>query len=80
MTPFRHIEANRRNTKAPVLLLKCKQHSRCNAPRHGLATFEAGIIADYDVQSAVERELLLRLASLLWKRACSKFRLSTEGN
>jgi hypothetical protein len=29
--------------------------------------FEAAIIADYDVQSAVERELVLRLASLLWR-------------
>jgi hypothetical protein len=30
--------------------------------------FEAAIIADYDAQSAVERELVLRLASLLWLR------------
>ena len=29
--------------------------------------FEAAIIADYNAQSAVERELLLRLASLLWR-------------
>jgi hypothetical protein len=29
--------------------------------------FEAAIIADYDVQSAVERELVLRLASQLWR-------------
>jgi hypothetical protein len=29
--------------------------------------FEANIIADYDAQSAVERELVLRLASLLWR-------------
>jgi anti-sigma-K factor RskA len=27
--------------------------------------FEAAITADYDVQSAIERELVLRLASLL---------------
>ena len=59
-----------------------KQRSRCNAVRHGLAAetvigaledaedykaFEAAIIADYDVQSAVERELVLRFASLLWR-------------
>jgi hypothetical protein len=59
-----------------------KQRSRCNAIRHGLAAetvigaledaedykaFEAAIIADYDAQSAVERELVLRLASLLWR-------------
>jgi hypothetical protein len=29
--------------------------------------FGAAIIADYDAQSAVERELVLRLASLLWR-------------
>jgi hypothetical protein len=29
--------------------------------------FEATIIADYEAQSAVERELVLRLASLLWR-------------
>jgi hypothetical protein len=29
--------------------------------------FEAAIIADYDAQSAVERELVLRLASVLWR-------------
>src|SRR5947199_3792554 len=59
-----------------------KEKSRCNAVRHGLKAetvigqledaedykaFEAAIIADYDVQSAVERELVLRLASLLWR-------------
>ncbi len=59
-----------------------KQRSRCNGIRHGLTaetvigaledaedyrTFEATIIADYDAQSAVERELVLRLASLLWR-------------
>jgi hypothetical protein len=59
-----------------------KQVSRCNAVRHGLTaetvigaledaedykSFEAAITADYDAQSAVERELVLRLASLLWR-------------
>ena len=59
-----------------------KQRSRCNAICHGLTAetvigaledaedykaFEAAIIADYDAQSAVERELVLRLASLLWR-------------
>ena len=59
-----------------------KQRSRCNAVRHGLTAetvigaledaedykeFEAAIAADYDAQSAVERELVLRLASLLWR-------------
>jgi hypothetical protein len=59
-----------------------KEKSRCNAVRHGLTAetvigvledledykaFEAAVIADYDAQSAVERELVLRLASLLWR-------------
>jgi len=59
-----------------------KQRSRCNSVRHGLTAetvigaledaedykaFETAILADYDVQSAVERELVLRLASLLWR-------------
>jgi hypothetical protein len=59
-----------------------KQASRRNAVRHGLTAetvigaledaedykaFEAAITADYDAQSAVERELVLRLASLLWR-------------
>jgi hypothetical protein len=59
-----------------------KQASRCNAIRHGLTAetvisaledaedykaFELAITADYDAQSAVERELVLRLASLLWR-------------
>jgi hypothetical protein len=59
-----------------------KQVSRCNAVRHGLTaetvivaledaedykSFEAAVAADYDAQSTVERELVLRLASLLWR-------------
>jgi hypothetical protein len=59
-----------------------RQASRCNAVRHGLTAetvigamedaddykaFELAITADYDAQSAVERELVLRLASLLWR-------------
>ena len=59
-----------------------KERSRRNAVRHGLTAetvigvledaedykaFEAAIIADYDAQSAVERELVLRLASALWR-------------
>ena len=34
------------------------------------SAFEAAIIADYDAQSAVERELVLRLASILWRLPC----------
>jgi len=59
-----------------------KQTSRCNAVRHGLTAetvvcaledaedykaFETTITADYDAQSAVERELVLRLAGMLWR-------------
>src|SRR5262249_30569304 len=59
-----------------------KRIARCNAVRHGLTAetvigaledaedykaFEAAITADYDAQSAIERELVLRLASLLWR-------------
>jgi hypothetical protein len=59
-----------------------KKRSRQNAVRHGLtaetvidaledaddyAAFEMAITADYEAQSAVERELVLRLASLLWR-------------
>src|SRR5690348_1403092 len=59
-----------------------KKRSRQNALRHGLtaetviaaledaedyAAFELAVTSDYDAQSAVERELALRLASLLWR-------------
>jgi hypothetical protein len=59
-----------------------KLRSRRNAVRHGLCAetvvetiedtddyrgFEAAIIADYDARTAVERELVLRLASQLWR-------------
>jgi hypothetical protein len=59
-----------------------KHRSRQNAIRHGLCAetvieivediddypgFEAAVIADYDARPAVERELVLRLASLLWR-------------
>src|SRR3954454_1662921 len=32
-----------------------------------IKAFEAAIMADYDAQSAVEQELVLRLASVLWR-------------
>ena len=59
-----------------------KKRSRQNALRHGLtaetvigaledaedyAAFEMAVTSDYDAQTTVERELVLRLASLLWR-------------
>ena len=59
-----------------------KSRSRQNAVRHGLtaetvidaledaadyAAFEMAVTAGFDAQSAVDRELVLRLASLLWR-------------
>jgi hypothetical protein len=59
-----------------------KHRSRRNAVRHGLTAetiievledpadykaFELSVTADFDAQTAVERELVLRLASLLWR-------------
>jgi hypothetical protein len=59
-----------------------KKRSRSNAVRHGLTAetvivgledgedykaFELSVTSDFDVQTAVERELVLRLASLLWR-------------
>jgi hypothetical protein len=72
---------NARNSTGPVTE-EGKKRSRCNAVRHGLTAetvigvledaedykaFEAVIVADYDAQSGVERELVLRLSSLLWR-------------
>jgi hypothetical protein len=73
--------ANARKSTGPTTD-EGKQRSRCNAVRHGLTAetvigaledaedykaFEAAITTDYDAQSTVERELVLRLASLLWR-------------
>jgi len=59
-----------------------KERSRRNAIRHGLTAetvitslediddyqaFEAAVTADYEAETAVERELVLRLASVLWR-------------
>src|SRR3954452_12545789 len=72
---------NARRSTGPVSE-QGKLHSRRNAVRHGLTSetvigaledaedyraFEAAVTADYDAQSAVERELVLRLARLLWR-------------
>src|SRR5436190_7169968 len=72
---------NARRSTGPITE-EGKLRARRNAVRHGLTAetvigaledaedykaFEATVIADYDAQSAVERELVLRLASLLWR-------------
>jgi|SRR5579862_2461768 len=72
---------NARKSTGPITA-EGRLQSRCNAVRHGLTAetvigaledaedyraFEAAVVADYDAQSAVERELVLRLASLLWR-------------
>jgi hypothetical protein len=59
-----------------------KRRASRNAVRHGLTAetvirlledpddyqvFESAVTADYDAETAVERELVLRLASLLWR-------------
>ena len=59
-----------------------KQRSAQNAVRHGLTAetvigpledpadyqaFEQAVTTGYDAETAVERELVLRLASLLWR-------------
>ena len=72
---------NARHSTGPVTE-EGKRRSRQNAVRHGLTAetvidaledaedyvaFELAVTGDYDAQSAVERELILRLASLLWR-------------
>jgi hypothetical protein len=72
---------NARKSTGPITQ-EGRDRYRCNAVRHGLTAetvisaledaedykaFEAAVIADYDAQSAVEREFVLRLASLLWR-------------
>src|ERR1051326_8628509 len=59
-----------------------KERSRRNAVRHGLTAetviavlensedyeaFEAAVISDYNAETVVERQLVLRLASTLWR-------------
>jgi hypothetical protein len=59
-----------------------KQRASRNAVRHGLTAetviepledpedykaFEQAVATDYEAETAVERELVLRLASLLWR-------------
>ena len=81
MTSFRQLDANRRNARKSTgpNTEEGKQRSRCNAVRHRrdgnrragrcrrLQSLRSSDYADYDAQSSVERELVLRLASLLWR-------------
>jgi hypothetical protein len=79
MTSIKQFEANRRNSlKSTGPKTEVGKH--CNAVRHGLTAetvigaledaedykaFELAITADYDAQSAVERELVLRRATTI---------------
>ena len=77
MTSFKQIAANRRNARKSTGPSTPEGKSRCNAVRHGLTVigamqgaedyraFEAAIMVDYDAQSTVERELVLRLARII---------------
>jgi hypothetical protein len=84
MTSFKQVTANRLNARkstGPRTVLG-KQHSRCNALRHGLTAetviaalecaadyraLEARLLAEHNPSTATERELVLRLASVLWR-------------
>ena len=74
-----------------------KIHSRANAYRHGLTAetvvigvediedyeaFELTITSEYEAETAVARELVLRLASLLWRlrRASRSMRASSRAS
>jgi hypothetical protein len=83
MTSFRQIRAKRRNalTSTGPKTEAGKRRSRRNAVWDGLTAetvialediedyqaFEAAVAVDYETRTAVQRELVLRLASLLWR-------------
>jgi hypothetical protein len=83
MASSRQIEANRRNAlkhrstdsgwqdefppKCRPAWSDGRNRGRTDRDVEDYKRFEASIVLDYDAQSAVERELVLRLASLLWR-------------
>ena len=91
---FTMLNSNKRGITLNPKTEAGKMRSRRNAVRNGLSAetvveilediednrgFEAAIIADYDARTAVERELVLRLASLLWRlRRATAIETGTE--
>jgi hypothetical protein len=77
MTSLRQIESNRRNAQRSTgpKTQNGKARASQNAVRHGLTAeteadyraFEQAVTTAYHAETAVERELVLRLASLLWR-------------
>jgi hypothetical protein len=86
MTSLKQIEANRRNAENSTgpRSLTAETVIEPLEDAEDYAAFEEAIAASFDPETAVERELILRLASLLWRlrRATSietaLFQMKTE--
>jgi hypothetical protein len=65
VTSLRQIEANRRNAVRHGLTAETVVSVLENPEDY--KAFELSITSEFDVETAVERELVLRLASLLWR-------------
>jgi hypothetical protein len=82
MSSLKQIAANRCNALKSTGPITPEGKERSRRVRHGLTAetviteledaedyqaFEAAVTADYDAETAVERELVLRLASVIWR-------------